>query len=253
MLGTKNMDGKLGVEGEFTLYERFWTRLQNLLATDLSKKLGVILEKELDWYEFKDFDLVDARQDNEVKNFPAGGNILIPITLTGTAQVAFDRPTSHSFELSQYEPLRLRFTKFYLSNSAQAGKTLRLLVGNGDFELDKKVTEPVDIQAQLRSEVVNTNTALGANGSYTSDSFDALNHSILTVMAFADQASATDGLKIQESIDNISWEDATEESVSANTLKRITCGISARYIRIKYTNGAVAQGTFRLMALARVI
>lgn len=238
----KNVDGIVQAEGEFTLYDRFWSRLSDIFTVSA-----------LEWYIIRKYGLETARNNEKISGFPAEGNILIPITLDGTAQIRFETPTAHSFELSEYQPLKLKFTELHLTNTAQAGKTLKLLIGKGDWELIKKTIQPVDIQAQLRSEVANTNTLLTANEVYTSDSFDALNCSGITVIVFADQASATDGLQIQESIDNTNWEDATEESVSASTLKRITSDINARYVRIKYTNGATDQGTFRLMALARVI
>ncbi len=253
-------DGILKAEGEFTLYPNFWQKLgeefRNALSTPaLLKILNSTLTKigDLDWYDVRDYKLDTARTDEKITEFSQEGNILIPITLDGTAQIKFKSTSGHSFELSEYDPLKLKFDTLFLTHTAQSGKTLRLLIGKGEWELPKKVIQPVDIQAQLRKVVASTSTALGANGVYTGDSFDALNYPKLTLLVFADQASAADGLEIQESTDGVNWDYSNQYSVAANTAQVESVDISGRYVRIKYTNGAVAQGTFRLMVLAKVI
>lgn len=243
-------DGILKAKGEFTLYDIFWKRLREEFEHALSI-LGQV--GGLEWYDVRRYELDNARTNKKVSEFPAEGNILIPITLDGTAQIKFNSPSEHSFELSEYEPLKLKFNILFLTHSAQSGKTLKLLIGKGDWELPKKVIQPVDLQAQLRSVVASSSTPLGSNGVYTGDSFDALNYSKLTLLVFADQASAANGLEIQESIDGTNWDYSSQYNVVANTGQVQPVDISARYVRIKYTNGAAAQGTFRLMALAKVI
>lgn len=71
------------------------------------------------------------------------------------------------------------------------------------------------------------------------------------VAVFADQNSATEGLDIQYSTDGTNWDHAGAHSytITANEARGIEFGVEARYVRIMYTNGAVAQGAFRMQTL----
>lgn len=271
-----NADGRIEAEGEFTLYESFWKRLEEILQGILSPLLGpaekpASLEelisaveeikelmndiRGLEWYDIRNYDLSDARSDERVDDLPGDGNLLIPLTLTGTVQVKFDSPTATSFELSEYEPLKLKFDVLYLSNAAQAGKTLKLLIGKGDWELKKKIIQPADIQAQLRTVVAGTTIPLGANGLYESPAFDALNYSRITLLALSDQASAANGVQVQQSVDGEDghWDYSTDYTLAAGVPVAATIELVARYVRVRYTNGAIAQDSFRLAALTRII
>jgi len=94
-----------------------------------------------------------------------------------------------------------------------------------------------------------TTTPLGANATYTSSGYD--NNlgrlGFIGVLAFADQASATDGFMVEQSIDNINWDlQSGKTTVSANVGKGIKVAMLARYVRVKYINGGTAQTVFRL-------
>ena len=71
------------------------------------------------------------------------------------------------------------------------------------------------------------------------------------VSIFADQDSATGGLAIQYSSDGTNWDHADGHvyTITANVGRGIEFGIEAKYVRIVYTNGASAQGTFRMQTL----
>lgn len=66
------------------------------------------------------------------------------------------------------------------------------------------------------------------------------------MQVFANQASATDGLQIQQSSDNVNWDSTDVYTIPASTGKVFGSGISSRYCRIVYTNSASAQAAFRL-------
>jgi len=94
-----------------------------------------------------------------------------------------------------------------------------------------------------------TTTPLAGGTTYTSSTrdFNFCRLGFMGLMAFADQASATDGFKIQQSIDDVNWDlDVGKETVSANVGKGIKVAIVGRYARASYTNGGVAQTVFRL-------
>jgi hypothetical protein len=145
-------------------------------------------------------------------------------------------------------PISTRYYRLRFVNGATAQTNFRLssfLTYNGGA-LSNPYSYPVNIQYQLSS------TALGANGVFTGvtlDYGDTMNiYQTITALAFSDQASATNGFKIQISRDGTNWRDAVTASVMINTLSVITVHLSYRYARVVYTNGAIAQGSFNLDA-----
>jgi hypothetical protein len=94
-----------------------------------------------------------------------------------------------------------------------------------------------------------TITPLGANASYYSPSRDfwLSRLSVMNVMGYADQATASNGVYIQLSIDGTNWDyqgvTATLPGAGAVSLSQV---VTARFARAVWTNGATAQTTFRL-------
>ena len=84
---------------------------------------------------------------------------------------------------------------------------------------------------------------------FTGTSVDLTPYASGVVSILADQDSATDGLSIQYSSDDTNWDHAHTYTITANESRGIEFGPEARYMRIVYTNGVTAQGTFRLQTL----
>ncbi len=112
-------------------------------------------------------------------------------------------------------------------------------------------TQPVSgtVTATLASPTVYTDTTtnLGSNATYTGTSRDAgatpAFHSFVG-RAFADQAGT---FRIEQSTDNTNWRRATADTaVVANTPVTLEAIVCARYYRVVFVNGAVAQGTFQV-------
>lgn len=100
-----------------------------------------------------------------------------------------------------------------------------------------------------RSDVDNNNsttTPLDADATFTGTSTDILNYASMSLLVEADQASATGGLKVQYSYDESTWHDGEAYTIPADTTKFFTPPKQARYMRVVYTNGAVAQTSFKL-------
>jgi len=94
-----------------------------------------------------------------------------------------------------------------------------------------------------------TTTALAAGELFISPTKDFFGSRLSTfgVVAFADVASATDGLKIEGSIDGTNWDVILAKiTVAANTGTKLEVTIPCRYTRVTYLNGATAQTVFRL-------
>lgn len=96
-----------------------------------------------------------------------------------------------------------------------------------------------------------TTTPLGAGGVFTGEWQDCLQFQEVNVSISTDQNSATDGLEIQWSDDGISISDTDKFTVYANAGTNYTPNPAFRYVRLKYTNGSVAQGAFHLMTILR--
>lgn len=93
----------------------------------------------------------------------------------------------------------------------------------------------------------NSSTAtLAANAVFTGTADTSTNYASISVYIFADQASATDGLQIQQSSDGTNWDVSDKYTVPANTGKTFGIQVTAANVRVVYTNGATVQGAFRL-------
>ena len=145
-------------------------------------------------------------------------------------------------------PMSTRYYRVRFVNGATAQTNFRLstfLQYNGGG-LSNALSFPINLQYPLST------TALAANGVFTGvtmDFGDTMNvYQTITAVAFADQASASNGFQIQISRDGTNWRTSQQASVTANTLTTITAHLSYRYARVVYTNGATLQGSFNLDA-----
>ncbi len=91
-----------------------------------------------------------------------------------------------------------------------------------------------------------TITPLGIGATFTGTSEDITRYAEVRVMVTSDQASATDGLKMEQSTDGVNWDVSDAYTIPANTTKSFGVGCVASFFRIVYTNGGVAQGAFRM-------
>lgn len=96
-----------------------------------------------------------------------------------------------------------------------------------------------------REHLFTETTPLGASGTFTSDTLDGLTYRRVIGKAFADQSGT---LEIQNSDDGNTWDAVATVSVNGTDVSIFDEVIYARYVRFVYTNGATAQGTFRLSA-----
>jgi len=94
-----------------------------------------------------------------------------------------------------------------------------------------------------------TVTPLGPGASYFGPSRDFAASRLTTfgVMGYADQASASNGVYVQLSHDNLNWDyqgaTATLSGAGAVSLAQV---VTARYARVVWVNGGAAQTVFRL-------
>jgi hypothetical protein len=97
----------------------------------------------------------------------------------------------------------------------------------------------------------NTSTApLGIGGVFTGTAVEITNFSAINVAVKSDVASATDGLSMQFSPDGTNWDHTHNYTVGVNGVS-FAQACELKYFRIVYTNGAVAQSSFRLTTILK--
>lgn len=92
-----------------------------------------------------------------------------------------------------------------------------------------------------------TSTVLNASAAYTSESIHVNQFDRLTGIAFSDQSGSLD---IEQSIDGTNWDFKTTVAVTGATGKEFDVKVYGEWARLKYTNGATNQNTFRLAVYA---
>jgi hypothetical protein len=111
------------------------------------------------------------------------------------------------------------------------------------------VTANVGTGNAVISTANSSTAALGIGAVFTGTSEDVTEYVDARVLVFSNQASATDGLSIQQSSDGTNWDIVDTYSIPASTGKTFGVGTVARFFRVVYTNGAAAQATFRLATI----
>jgi hypothetical protein len=87
---------------------------------------------------------------------------------------------------------------------------------------------------------------LAADAVFTGVSVETLPFAVIVVSVYSNVASATDGLDIQQSTDNVNWDFCDQFSIPAATGKTFSFQPQSKYLRIVYTNGSTLQTAFRL-------
>ena len=95
-------------------------------------------------------------------------------------------------------------------------------------------------------------TPLAAAGVFTGTAQDTLGFGTITIQAFADVVSATDGLLVEWSPDGTNWDDSDPFTVAAGNGRFFTFGPQARFFRVRYINGATLQTAFRLQTIGKI-
>lgn len=101
----------------------------------------------------------------------------------------------------------------------------------------------------LISAVNSSTTPLAISGVFTGTGEDVSNYGFISISIFSNVASATNGLSIQQSSDNVNWDITDIYSIPAATGKVFSIARNARYVRIVYTNGGIIQASFRLQVI----
>lgn len=96
-----------------------------------------------------------------------------------------------------------------------------------------------------------TTTPLGANGIFDGNWQDTLDYSEIIVSIYTDAGSATDGLVVQWSSNGIDVHGDDKFTILAMAGKTFSFPCQNRYVKVKYNNGAFAQGKISLETLLK--
>jgi hypothetical protein len=117
---------------------------------------------------------------------------------------------------------------------------------------------PVEIIAGSSSEVLlegfvdpnnSSTTPLGIGGVFTGTAFDITSYAAINVNVKSDVASASGGVKVEFSTDGTNWDHSHTTTYSGSTGVGYIFNAEFRFARVVYTNGASAQGIFRLQTI----
>jgi len=126
-------------------------------------------------------------------------------------------------------------------------KNIVKIIGNNGNIADVNEDGQLHIVAEGKvSDGNSSNTPLGIDGVFTGTSVETLPFAVIVVSVFSDQVSAADGLVIQQSADGVNWDHDDKFTIPANTGKTFSFQPQAKYLRVVYTNGGIAQSDFRL-------
>lgn len=109
----------------------------------------------------------------------------------------------------------------------------------------------IDTNGEINGVIDENNsshTPLAADATFTGTPTSILPYSIIYVTVFSDQASATDGLVVEQGHENggYHWDSSDSFTIPANSGKTFSIQAAMEYLRISYTNGGTIQGAFRL-------
>lgn len=99
------------------------------------------------------------------------------------------------------------------------------------------------------SSANSTTATLAGGAAFTGTSEEVKDFGSIVISVFSDQASATDGLSIQQSSNGTNWDITDTYTVAASTGKTFQVQPAARFFRVVYTNGATPQTAFRLQTI----
>jgi len=246
------------VRAEIQLLESFFKRFGKEFKDSLKEvKLSV---EEFGWADWYWYDLGDART-NELISIPADGNCICRVKLDGSATLKLNNQQAQSLSLETIPRIYgIPFKRLFLTNTAQAGKELLLLVGKGNFTVEVVSMLGIDLQAQYSPVIDSTTTPLGAGGTYTtSDWQDLSNYGHIVARAFSDVMGT---LYLQWSDDGSTLHYEQKEETTPITLSSggtmyyaiiKSDRSNGRYVKLHYVNGSSDQSSFSLYSFARVV
>jgi hypothetical protein len=133
---------------------------------------------------------------------------------------------------------------------ATANAKRMLIVGTTGNKAEVNASGQLKVVLDGKVDTNNTSTTpLTASATYLGTGTETLDYAMIFVTVFSDVASATDGLCVQVSSDNVTWRDGDCFTIPAGTEKTFSFQPNKRYARVRYINGGSNQATFDLQTI----
>ena len=205
--------------------------------------------------DFFEYDLSEARDYVRLIEISKGDFIIASTdgTLTGISfRLGLKRDAGgdvrRTWYLDQTNEIRRPFRHVFLKNNVQAGKKLRLQVGHEAIAEAVSQVISAEFKNKVSAIVASTTALLLANQEYTSSAFSLEDSARIIGSCLADQ----DGVVyVEQRNDGANWDVQSPFGYSAGALLGFSAEVVANGGRIRFVNGAVNQGTFRLYSRLR--
>ena len=212
-------------------------------------------------YQELTFDLGTARTDEELE---ISGDFILVEYLDGSAYIKLDNPGHDAIDLSVVKQIKTspqKFNKIYITNSAQSGKTLKLLIGGAasftavgaesiGLYFDDEYTRCAKVIAgsEYKDFIVMDNVSVDAGAVVTHTGIDISKFRTVTMLI---STTGNCAVYIQFSDDNSNWYDLCDaagtpyEYTVNNEKKAIGINDFAHYMRVVVKNNDSASVTVR--------
>jgi len=212
-------------------------------------------------YQELTFDLGTARTDEELD---ISGDFILVESLDGDASIKLDNPGHDSIDLTKIKQIKTspeKFEKIYVTNTAQSGKTLKLIVGGAAsftavssesiglyFDCEYPECAKVIAGTEYKDFVVMDSVSVDAGAVVTHTGIDISKLRTVTMLI---STTGNCAVYIQFSDDNSNWYDlcdaaGTPYEYNVNNVKK-AIGINdfAHYMRIVVKNNDSSSVTVK--------
>lgn len=165
--------------------------------------------------------------------------------LLGVAGTLFSLRT---IDRNQSSPERGLDEVVALSDSDDPDNILRVLKTDPSSDAAGAVVRPIGAGTKLCivDEGNSTSEALDTNEPFIGTGIDVSEYQAVILQISSDVAGAANGIRFESSVDNVNWDHWHRYTYNANGSTHYEETLSAKYFRMVYVNGDVAQGYFRM-------
>jgi len=219
-----------------------------MAGLDLAEQRRMVESGQWVPYSIKTFALDTARTNEKVL---VEGDFIHAYTDGAYAGIGvrFNNDNNDLIYFERRNPIYgFRFWSLYLTHTAQAGKTLDLMIGREASAYGETYSITSILENKVSALQDSTATPLGGGASYTGSAFSCEQYGKIIGVCFADQAGT---LYVDQRSDGVNWDSRETIAYVANDPMGFVVDVMGTEARIVFTNGGVAQTTFRLQVRAR--
>jgi len=199
-------------------------------------------------YSVKTFALDTARSDEPVVIEGDYVHAWTDGAYTGTG-IRYNNKNNDLVYFERRNPIYgFRFWKFFLTHTAQAGKTLDLMIGREAAAYAESYSVTSVLENKVSALADSTATALGIGATYTGAAFNCEAYGKIIGVCYADVAGT---LYVDQRSDSTNWDSRETLPLAAGDLMGFMVEVMGTEARVVFTNGAVGQTTFRLQVRMR--